>query len=235
MKKLNLKFTFAVLAVLLLTASCGKKDENQGAPAPAPAAPAPAPAAPPPPPTIQGTNCPVVQGSMPLSQNGSLFYGNLMGQQNAYNSSSSMTLNVQLTNYTGFNTPGQNVVASGSMYLPDLATLNRYPIANQNFNICVSTNSVSNGAPSIPGTYRVQDGSVQMVLQGNMQVPTMPTYYGSPYPQTGTPTYTSDTLQVFVGYDCPAYLSPAGRVYGCVTVQIGNPSYGGPVLKYQSR
>ncbi len=239
MTKTNFKFTFSVLAVLLMTASCGKKDEQQAAPAPAPQAPAPvapvAPAPPPPPPAIPGTNCPVVAGTMPLNQSSPLFYGNLVGAQTAYTSSNSLTLNVQLANMAAYNTPGQNVVASGNLYLPDLATLNRYPVTGQNFNICVSTNTVTNGAPTIPGTYRVQDGSIQMVLQGTIQVPTMPTYYGSPYPQTGTPTYTTDTIQVFVGQDCAAFLSPAGRIYGCVTVQIGNPSYGGPILRYQSR
>lgn len=237
--KTNHKFTFYVLAVLLMTASCGKKDEQQAAPAPAPQAPAPAPAPvappPPPPPAVPGTNCPVVAGTMPINQTNPLFYGTLMGAESAYTSSNSLTLNVQLSGQANFNSPGQNVVASGNMYLPDLATLNRYPVANQNFNVCVSTNTVTNGAPTIPGVYRVQDGSVQMTLQGTIQVPTMPTYYGSPYPQTSAPTYTSDTIKVFVGQDCAAFLSPAGRIYGCITVQIGNPSYGGPVLRYQSR
>lgn len=228
------------MAVLLLTSSCGKKEEP-AAPAPAPQAPTTpvAPAAPPPPPTLQGTNCPVVSGSMPLNQNGSLFYGNLNSQQtySTYGSTSqnSISLNVQMNNYTGISNYGQNVVGSGSLYLPDLALLNRYPVTGQSFNVCVSTNTVTNGAPSIPGQFRFQDGSIQMVLQGTIQVPTMPTYYGSPYPQTGTPTYTTDTIQVTVGQDCPAYLLPSGRVQGCVTVQIGNPGYGGPVLRYQSR
>ena len=230
MNKSKPLFLATLSLAILVAVSCGKKDEQ-----PAPVAQAPVtPATVAPAPTIQGTNCPVVSGSMPLSQsNGSMFYGNLtLAGNSSAGAPSAIALNIQLLNYAGIGGP-QTVVAGGNVYLPDMARLNQTQVPNQNFNICVSTASVSGGAPAIPGTYTAQyngSGMIQMTLQGPFQVPTMPQFSGTYNP---TPTFVQDYLTVTMGAsDSPTYLVN-GKILGCLKVKLGS-NYQAPVFYYQA-
>lgn len=238
MRRLNTKvyFTALIVSSLLFFVSCGKKDDRPNpAPAPAPVGPAPAPApAPAAPPVVNGTNCPITVGGMPLNQQNTPYYGSLQNEY-SYNGSAanSLTLMFGLTQYADFTRPVQNISGSGSFSFPDLQMVSPLP-PGASTNICLTSNQMNNLA-AVNGTYNSYDQSIFIVLRGTVPYQYYPVNpytnqpgYGNPNPQTG-----QDVVEVTIGHRCPARLIN-GRIMGCIDVRIGTNSYSRPML-YQSR
>lgn len=218
------------LAILMTAVGCGGGNNNSN-PAPGPSNPAPAaPAAP----SVPGTNCAVINGGVPLNNNGAPFYGSLQSNSaGAWGNSNSLTLNLSFTNYTGPGTVIQNLVGSGSFIFPDLSSLTG--TQNSNYNLCVSSNNIGSSGYN-PGTFNMSNGSISLTLSGSVQVPLYNpyNYYPGSYQPYPTPTQMGqETIRLNIGKSCPAYVN-SNRIVGCVDVRLGNSPYG-RVMNYYSR
>ena len=218
------------LAILMTMVGCGGGNNNSN-PAPGPSNPAPAaPAAP----SVPGTNCAVINGGVPLNNNGAPFYGSLQSNSaGAWGNSNSLTLNLSFTNYTGPGTVIQNLVGSGSFIFPDLSYLTG--TQNSNYNLCVSSNNIGSSGYN-PGTFNMSNGSISLTLSGSVQVPLYNpyNYYPGSYQPYPTPTQMGqETIRLNIGKSFPAYVN-SNRIVGCVDVRLGNSPYG-RVMNYYSR
>ena len=230
----GLKIAFFVgIASLLVGCGGGKNSPS----APAPSTPIPAPGTPAPgTPTVQGTQCPILAGGVPLNQNGSPFSGSLQSTSSGsgvWGNPNSLTLALSFINYSGPGTWIQSVVGSGSFVFPDLALI----LGNQtntNYNICVNSNNVG-AAGSNPGTYNMSNGTISMSLTGTIQVPLYNPFSGYPgsYQPYPTTQMSQDSIRLNIGTSCATYVSN-NRLFGCVDVKIGN-SPSGRILNYYSR
>jgi hypothetical protein len=227
-------FTVCAITALIATAACGKKEDQQAAtPPPAPANPNPAPA--PVNPfavggTVPGTQCPMVPGEIPLWKDGA-FYGQFdNGPWGQYGSgSNSLTLSAAFIRYTNAAAPVQNIVAGALLTFPDLVRVMQNA-QNVNTNICVSSANFGQSSPT-PGTFNLQDQSVNMVLRGTIPVPLYSPFGG--YPTGGQAPQGQEIIEVSIGQTCRAYLYQ-GRVVGCIDIRLGM-SQNSPQLHYNSR
>lgn len=221
----------AVALSFVILTGCGKKED---APPPAPA-PVPAPAAPA---TVSGTNCPIHSGGTQLSS--IPFVGRLTSTQSYgyqwMNQLSSITLSASVTSNVGYSYQMNNLLASGAISLAELSSL--YQNNNTVPTACLTSSAnVQNGT----STGYFYNGQVRsLVLTGNISVP-----YYSPFQWGGYPTWNTSgnansplgtqQVRVIVGSSCatsfvPSYGNNAGRIRGCITVQVGNQT-----LNYQSQ
>jgi hypothetical protein len=226
------QITAAILVGLLITLGCGKKDDGSTNPTPAPGAGGP---------STQIGNCPNVGGGTPISN--VPFTGRLYSQQGAnyqnYNQISSITLNPYIINNGYYSYSGNNVVASGSITLANLAYL--YPNSKSaGPSACITS---PGGAQATSNTGTFSNGQVSsLVLTGTMQIPYYSPFsvWGSPTGAPGTnPTLGQQLIQVIVGSSCvatfvPSYGNNPGRIRGCVSVRMGT-QYNAQTLNYQAQ
>lgn len=230
MKRLSL---FSLIITLALV-GCGKKDDGIPNPAPAPSTPIALP------PSVSGTNCPILGGGTPLS---SLPFMGVLRSQSTWNNQwaqqfSSINLSASITSSVGFTYQSNNVIASGSISLTELASLYQNTGNRTIPSACVTSPS---GAPNLSNTGTFYNGQVsRLVLTGSIPVPYYSPFQWGGYGSPGTsPTMGQQLIQVIVGSRCstsfiPSYGNSPGRIRGCVSVRMGDQP-NSQMIHYQSQ
>jgi hypothetical protein len=197
---------------------------------------------PPPPPTnaaggFSGGSCGSVGGT-PFNATNTPYYGDMYPV--GYSGSTGDTISMSLYNLgnPSYDNYLHNIVGSGYVNLPDLSALEPYPSSTQITNFCVSSMSITGGQPT-PGVFNSADLSIQLVLQGTVQVPLysgLSGYPGGFSPGTSSSPMGQELVQLNIGTDanCPAYIYQ-GRLIGCIDIMVGPPSGGTNDMQYVSQ
>jgi len=204
MKILNKRQSALALAALMVLSACG------GTPPPLP----------PPPPQNNnggfygggGVGCVQATGALPLNPTNIAYSGNMVDRYSGGNSGS-ISLPLYFQTAPNFGNSIQNIVGTANLSLPMLQQFTMSP----NTTFCASTTDATTGAQN-PGRYNGL-GAVQLVMSGMMPISS----YNQPgIVYGGQMSYPSATtrLEVRVGYSCDAWISPEGRLYGCVDVIV---------------
>lgn len=192
-------------ASILILAACGSNPPPAPAPVPVPGNP------------YMGS-CGSVTGVSPVQVTpGSTpgYYADLVTQNPMYSGNFMMNLFYTQAPQAGMQV--QNIVGSGAIKLPILT--GGYQSGNL-VPLCVSSNGNS------PGQISIAQGAVQIRMTGPLPSPQQnvyptpyPTSYGG-YPQMYPPTtgVQSGSIEVRVGFSCPAGITPQGRIKGCIDV-----------------
>lgn len=190
-------------AMLVVTFGCGGKND----PAPAPA-PAPPPISTPPAPNTPGypgaSICPITNvGGTALMGNP---YTSLVTSTYSYGMATQDRIILNLSTMSSNPYGGQRVGGTAGV---TLSNLNQYQPSTQ-ASFCGSA------AFTQQSFFDVNTGAIQAVFQGANTYSTNPYYPAQ-----------QQTVSIYVGYDCPAYLLPAfgstgSTIQGCFSVQIGN-------------
>ncbi len=214
-----------VIVAVVLTPSCGNKQDPNPAPAPAP------PSSPPGGnPGFGGCGNIGTTGQAlsqyPYSTQLTRFGGYGYFGQNGVNSLSD--LRIFFTNFSRAEDFEKSIVASGNLSYPDLLLNNSYySPPNLPFNFCVSSGNY-NGPPT-PGTFDQRYNSLRLSLRGVAQVPLYSQYSGYPggyWPgNSGYGPQGQELVEVDFGSYCPAILYN-GKVRcidqcPCVVITIG--------------